>query len=150
MLAYTRKLFSPLRHEHLFDNFPAFLRDAATAVEDRGAAVGPNSQQRSRCWEHNRPRTHPPRAVLPLYGTSGYPTRSTTYPNPAIERDSALSPAKCSPRLHVRHGMVAASISYTTTEVFICSKNTSWTSYDNTQLQLAAAVQSAARYNRPV
>jgi hypothetical protein len=39
MLAYTRKLFSPLRHEHLFDNFPAFLRDAAAAVESRGVAV---------------------------------------------------------------------------------------------------------------
>jgi hypothetical protein len=35
MLAYTRKLFSPLRHEHLFDDFPAFLRQAAAVLEGR-------------------------------------------------------------------------------------------------------------------
>jgi hypothetical protein len=39
MLAYTRKLFSPLRHEHLFDDFPAFLRQAAAALEGRAAAT---------------------------------------------------------------------------------------------------------------
>ena len=40
MLAYARKLFSPLRHEHLFDDFPAFLRQAAAVIEARGAGVG--------------------------------------------------------------------------------------------------------------
>lgn len=40
MLAYTRKLFSPLRHEHLFDDFPAFLRQAAAVIEGRGAGAG--------------------------------------------------------------------------------------------------------------
>jgi hypothetical protein len=40
MLAYTRRLFSPLRHEHLFDDFPAFLRQAAAVLEGRSAGAG--------------------------------------------------------------------------------------------------------------
>jgi hypothetical protein len=39
MLAYTRRLFSPLRHEHLFDNFPAFLRQAAAVLEGGAGAT---------------------------------------------------------------------------------------------------------------
>lgn len=37
--AYTRKLFYPLRHDHLFGDFPAFLRQAAAslAAPTRGA-----------------------------------------------------------------------------------------------------------------
>lgn len=39
MLTYTRNLFSPLRHEHVFDDFPAFLRQAAGVLEGRSAAA---------------------------------------------------------------------------------------------------------------
>ena len=39
VLAYTRRLFSPLRHEHLFENFPDFLRQAAAVLEGRAAAA---------------------------------------------------------------------------------------------------------------
>jgi hypothetical protein len=37
MAAYTRKLFSPLRHHHLFHDFPGFLRQAATMLENRSS-----------------------------------------------------------------------------------------------------------------
>lgn len=36
MRAYARRLFSPLRHEHLFDDFPAFLRQGAAVLEAQG------------------------------------------------------------------------------------------------------------------
>jgi hypothetical protein len=32
LTAYARKLFHPLRHEHLFSDFPGFLHQAATAL----------------------------------------------------------------------------------------------------------------------
>jgi hypothetical protein len=33
--AYGRKLFFPLRHEHLFRDFPGFLRRSATVLESK-------------------------------------------------------------------------------------------------------------------
>jgi hypothetical protein len=39
MLAYTRKLFSPLRHNHLFVDFPSFLRQAASVLESRPSST---------------------------------------------------------------------------------------------------------------
>jgi hypothetical protein len=35
MMAYARKMFSPLRHDQLFNDFPGFLRQAAAALENR-------------------------------------------------------------------------------------------------------------------
>jgi len=40
MMAYTRKLFSPLRHHHLISDFPGLLRHAATLLESRAATGG--------------------------------------------------------------------------------------------------------------
>jgi hypothetical protein len=61
MLAYARKLFSPLRHEHLFTDFPGFLRQAAAVLEGGTAGVGvapdgPPGQAVSRRGVAPRPR----------------------------------------------------------------------------------------------
>lgn len=45
MLAYVRKLFSPLRHNHLFNDFPSFLRQAANALESRQSSTVAVSSQ---------------------------------------------------------------------------------------------------------
>jgi len=59
MLAYTRKLFSPLRHHHLFHDFPGFLRQAATVLENRSSQPnGPLSEPAEQS-EESVARTQP-------------------------------------------------------------------------------------------
>ena len=68
MLAYTRKLFSPLRHNHLFDNFPSFLRQAASVLEGRASSTSELSAQTGEVFEEGSKQEAQPQAEISRQG----------------------------------------------------------------------------------
>jgi hypothetical protein len=67
MLAYVRKLFSPLRHSHLFNDFPSFLRQAASVLENRQSSTVEVTSQASEpadgSSEQEEPQPEPQREL---------------------------------------------------------------------------------------
>jgi hypothetical protein len=98
MMAYTRKLFSPLRHDHLFHDFPPFLHQAATLLESRSSPARELLAQTGEQFEEGTEQPEPqPTTAISRKGIvpKAQPRAKGEAPEPTESQDYARQVGGC-------------------------------------------------------